>query len=85
MLIPMSALLQTISTAIRTGGRTLWLAAFTVILTVPASVWAQQATPAPQPSLKKFPAPWIGMAFMFLMAAIVVVISLMPSKRSHQD
>ena len=46
-------------------------------------VWAQTA--APQPTLRKAPAAWIGMAFMFVMLAIVVAISIMPSKRSHQD
>jgi hypothetical protein len=46
-------------------------------------LWAQTA--APQPTLRKAPAAWIGMGFMVLMLAIVIAISLMPSKRSHQD
>ena len=55
MLIPMNALLRTISSAIRSGGRTLWLAAVAIVLVVPASVWAQQATPAPQPAAPAAP------------------------------
>lgn len=49
----------------------------------PAVVWAQQA--APQPTLRKSPAPWLGLLVMFLLLAIVLGISLMPSKRGHQD
>ena len=64
--------------------RRILVAAVGVTVTVLAHpAWAQTA--APQPTLRKFPAAWIGMAFMFVMLAIVVIISLMPSKRSHQD
>jgi hypothetical protein len=28
---------------------------------------------------------WLGMFVMFVLAAVVVVVSLMPSKRGHQD
>jgi len=54
-----------------------------VITLWPTIVLAQQA--APQPSLRKSPAAWLGMLVMFLLLAIVLGISLMPSKRGHQD
>ena len=28
---------------------------------------------------------WIGYAFMVLLVAVILAVSLMPSKRSHQD
>jgi hypothetical protein len=40
---------------------------------------------APQPSLTRAPSPLIGFGLMFLMVVVVVVISFIPSKRSHQD
>ena len=49
----------------------------------PAVVLAQ--TPAPQPELKKAPPVWLGYLVMFLLLAVVMAISLMPSKRGHQD
>lgn len=46
-------------------------------------VWAQAA--APQPQLQRSTTPLIGFGLIFLMLVIVVSISLIPSKRSHQD
>jgi hypothetical protein len=73
MLIRMKTMLTRLSAAGIALVVTLW----------PAIVWAQQA--APQPTLRKSPAPWLGMLVMFLLLAIVLGISLMPSKRGHQD
>jgi hypothetical protein len=85
MLKSMNAVLSRLVQALRHGATRFSMAVVLVCALVPASAWGQAATPAPQPNLKQFPAPWIGMAFMFLMTAVVVAISLMPSKRSHQD
>lgn len=48
---------------------------------------AQDAGVAPpQPgSIRRAPAPWIGLLVMLLLVAVVVSINLIPSKRSHQD
>ncbi|MGY8753648.1 MAG: hypothetical protein ACKVIO_07095 [Phycisphaerales bacterium] len=45
---------------------------------------AVAATP-PEPSLRKFPSAAWGFGLMFLFFAVVVLISLMSSKRGHQD
>lgn len=39
----------------------------------------------PEPNLRKSPAAWIGFILMFLFFGIVITISLMTSKRGHQD
>ena len=39
----------------------------------------------PEPNLRKTPAAWMGFALMFIFFGIVVAISLMSSKRGHQD
>lgn len=49
----------------------------------PAIVLAQAA--APQPSLRRSPPPWLGLLVMALLLAVVLGVSLMPSKRGHQD
>ena len=51
-------------------------------LALPAEVWAQ-AAPAPQ--LRNSPRPWIGMMIMMVLAAAVIGVSMIPSKRGHQD
>lgn len=38
-----------------------------------------------QPDLKRTTPPWIGMFVIAILAAVVILISLLPSKRSHQD
>lgn len=58
------------------------LVAFAVVL-MPTVAHAQEA--APDPDLRGTPSPLIGFFVMFVMLAIVVSISLMPSKRGHQD
>jgi hypothetical protein len=45
---------------------------------------AQAAAP-PAPILKKSPPVWLGFLVMALLLIIVMFVSLMPSKRSHQD
>ena len=39
----------------------------------------------PQPNLTKTPPVWIGFVFMVILLALVLGVSLMPSKRGHQD
>lgn len=39
----------------------------------------------PQPQLNRTASPLMGFGLMFLLAVVVVAISLMPSKRSHLD
>ena len=43
------------------------------------------ATAPPQPSLTKSAPPWVGFIFMGVLLALVLGVSLMPSKRGHQD
>ena len=44
------------------------------------------ATAPPQPSpLQSAAPPWVGFFFMGLLLALVLGVSLMPSKRGHQD
>jgi hypothetical protein len=54
-----------------------------LVLCWPAIALAQTA--APPPNLRTVPAPWIGLLVMGLLLVMVVSISLMPSKRTHQD
>ncbi|HIN09956.1 MAG TPA: hypothetical protein EYM64_05215 [Phycisphaerales bacterium] len=42
-------------------------------------------TAPPVPSLRKVPATWMGMGLMFIFFGIVIAISLISSKRGHQD
>lgn len=39
----------------------------------------------PSPTVRSAPAPFIGFAVMFVLLGLILVPSLMPSKRSHQD
>ncbi len=57
-------------------------AAMTIFL--PAVCWAQTVS-VPDPTLRTRSAVWLGYAVMFALAAVVIAVSLMPSKRSHQD
>lgn len=43
------------------------------------------ARAAPQPTYNDEYSPWIGYVFMFVFVILVMSISIMPSKRSHQD
>jgi membrane protease YdiL (CAAX protease family) len=51
----------------------------------PAVAFAQRASTPEQPSLRNAPKPWLGYLIMVVLLAIVMVVSLMPSKRGHQD
>ena len=59
------------------------LAIVALVALWPAVALAQAA--APPPALRRTPAPWIGMMIMAVLLALVLTVSLMPSKRSHQD
>ncbi len=50
----------------------------------PVVALAQGSAP-PQPALSRSAPAWIGFFFMFVLLAIVLGVSLMPSKRGHQD
>jgi hypothetical protein len=50
-----------------------------------AAALAQDANAPPSPSLNRAASPLLGFGIMFLLTGAVVAISLMPSKRSHQD
>ena len=39
----------------------------------------------PQPTLKRTMAPWLGYLVIVIMLAAVMGVSLIPSKRGHQD
>ena len=44
------------------------------------------AIPPPQPGANQnAPAPWVGMLLMFVIVGAIITISMMPSRRDHQD
>lgn len=49
----------------------------------PAIALAQAAPPAP--NLRRSPPVWLGLLVMFVLLTAILSISLLPSKRSHQD
>ena len=53
------------------------------VASAPLLVWADTA--APNPTLKKSPPAWLGILIMFVLLGMVLFVSLMPSKRGHQD
>lgn len=55
-----------------------------VTLLAPAVAWAQSAAP-PEPGLRRTAAPWVGYLVIFVLLALVLAVSLIPSKRGHQD
>ena len=46
---------------------------------------ALAAAVPPTPNVRKGPATWMGYGLMFLFFAAVILVSIMPSKRGHQD
>ncbi len=52
-------------------------------LVIAADAWAQAAPP--QPNLSKSVPAWMGFGVMLILLALVLGVSLMPSKRGHQD
>jgi hypothetical protein len=61
------------------------LALYTLLLCWPAISLAQSAEAPPQPALSKTPPVWLGYLVMFVLLGVVLAVSLMPSKRGHQD
>jgi hypothetical protein len=57
--------------------------AFAFLCLWPMITLAQTAPKSPQ--LQKTPPVWLGYLVMALLLAVVLAVSLMPSKRSHQD
>lgn len=55
-----------------------------IVLAATATQALAQTTPD-APSLNRTPPVWWGYAILFLLLVVVLAISLMPSKRSHQD
>ena len=49
----------------------------------PAVAWAQTAVP--QPRISRSPPIWLGYLVMVVLVTLVMVVSLMPAKRGHQD
>jgi hypothetical protein len=60
-------------------------AALVATLIWPPVAFAQRAEAPPQPSLSSVPPVWLGYLIMFVLLAVVLAVSLMPSKRGHQD
>ena len=58
--------------------------AIAVIHLAPAVAWAQSTAP-PTPGLRRTPAAWVGYLVIFVLLALVLAVSLIPSKRGHQD
>ena len=50
----------------------------------PVTALAQNSGP-PQPTLTRSPPPWVGFLFMVILLTVVLGVSLLPSKRGHQD
>ncbi len=51
---------------------------------LPTLAWAQNAA-APAPKLSRTPAVWVGYLLIVVLLGIVMAVSLLPSKRTHQD
>ncbi len=69
---------------LRSNVRTAWGAMIVAAaMLTPAVAWAQDAPPGP--TLSRSAPPWIGFALILLLLVLVVGVSLMPSKRGHQD
>ena len=56
-----------------------------MVVAIFAATFAHAQDAAPQPNLLKAPAVWLGLLVMFVLLAMTITVSLMPSKRSHQD
>ncbi len=71
-------------------GRSLLLALMAIafvglVTTTPAVAQMLPESAPPEVRFRNPPPVWVGYLVMFLLAAVVVTLSLMPSKRSHQD
>jgi len=50
-----------------------------------AAAFSQTAPPSPSLQDTAGPPAWVGYLIMFLLFAVIIAVSLMPTKRSHQD
>ncbi|MHC5023825.1 MAG: hypothetical protein ACYTGG_07925 [Planctomycetota bacterium] len=68
------------------GRKLLWNAGL-AMMAVAASLWpaVALATAPPAPTLRKTAPAWMGYGVIFLLVVVVLTVSLLPSKRSHQD
>lgn len=57
----------------------------TALLLMTTAARAQESTAAPQPNLQKSPPVWLGLMVIFILLVLVITVSLMPSRRGHQD
>ena len=55
------------------------------LATLAPAVALAQSTAPPQPALRRAPAVWVGYFVIAVLIILVLVVSLMPSKRGHQD
>ena len=63
-----------------------WIAGSSLLLLAQLAAAAPPPMVPPQPGANKnTPAVWIGMLLMLILVAIILSISLMPSRRGHQD
>jgi uncharacterized membrane protein YdjX (TVP38/TMEM64 family) len=58
--------------------------AFAGVMAVTVATLAQDAAP-PQPTLNRYPAVVWGYLAIFVLLGLVVGVSILPSKRGHQD
>ncbi|MHC5113064.1 MAG: hypothetical protein ACYTGP_01390 [Planctomycetota bacterium] len=65
--------------------RLLRLYVFVMTILAPAIAMAQDPTAPPSPSLKRYAPEWIGYLVIAVLLILVIAVSLMPSKRGHQD
>jgi Mn2+/Fe2+ NRAMP family transporter len=65
-----------------------WLSVLFIVSTMAMTATqtlAQSTDAAPLPSLSRTPSPLIGYGIMAVFAIAIVAVSLLPSKRGHQD
>ncbi|MCP3902877.1 MAG: hypothetical protein GY715_04500 [Planctomycetes bacterium] len=61
------------------------LVVFAMTVLAPVVALAQEQSAPPQPSLKRYAPEWIGYLVVAVLMIVVLAVSLMPSKRGHQD
>jgi hypothetical protein len=70
----------------KNAGRLLATGAMLLIAVIaPTIAWAQEQEAPRAPTLSRPQPAWVGLLFMAVLLGVVLAISLMPSKRSHQD
>ncbi|MHC4416473.1 MAG: hypothetical protein ACYS0G_14465 [Planctomycetota bacterium] len=63
--------------------RAVFVVVMGLTILAPAVAAAQEAVP--QPRLTRSPPVWLGYLITVVLLAVVMAVSLMPSKRGHQD